>query len=383
MFSLFSKNYIDKIEPTINELDNFDNQEKIEIINKLRLMIHDKSPFKNEPVDYVQWVKNDIIEANDYNPNVVAPPEMKLLSVSIEKDGYTQPIVSWRTNEHYEVVDGFHRYTVGKNEKKVNDKIYGYLPLVVLNDERSDRGDRISSTIRHNRARGKHTIKGMSDIVLELKRRNRSNAWISKNLGLDEDEILRLCQITGLSELFSDQEFSKSWDIEKEAEGFKPLSDDINDYGTETKDFRTVNTNDDERIFHTFDKWECYRAGFYNTTANGFKKEEAEMICRDFLSDINLFSETLEKVITEWKYSCEHYLTNKSMNRIAYLGQASVCYATGIPAICRSGFNLLTDEQQKEANETALIYLNKWLGLQNMKQVTLDEALSGKQMEIY
>lgn len=111
-------------------------------------------------------------------------------------------------------MDGFHRHRVGRESKEVGARIHGYLPLVVINDERADLGDRMASTIRHNRARGKHRVDAMSDIVVELKRRNWSDEKIAKNLGMEPDEILRLTQITGLAELFSDQEFSKAWDIE-------------------------------------------------------------------------------------------------------------------------------------------------------------------------
>ncbi len=158
------------------------------------------------PVSCVQWVPSETIHANDYNPNKVAPPEMKLLKHSIEMDGFTQPIVVWKTNDGYEVVDGFHRYMIG------NDLGLSHLPVVVINDGRVNRGDRIASTIRHNRARGKHQISAMSDIVVELSRRNWSDNRIAKELGMDADEVLRLKQITGLAELFSDEEFSEAWE---------------------------------------------------------------------------------------------------------------------------------------------------------------------------
>ena len=148
----------------------------------------------------------EAVYANDYNPNKVAPPEMKLLRLSIEEDGYTQPIVVWRTEYGYEVVDGFHRHLVGKQLG------LSHLPVVVINETRSDRSDRIASTIRHNRARGKHQIAAMSEIVVELSRRNWSNARIGRELGMEPDEVLRLKQITGLAELFADQEFSEAWE---------------------------------------------------------------------------------------------------------------------------------------------------------------------------
>ena len=190
--------------------EDIDNQ--IVIINDLKQFLHSISPFSQEPVDCVLWVKSSGIEANDYNPNTVAPPEMKLLERSIQEDGYTQPIVTWKHNGKYEVVDGFHRNRIGKESLLVNDRIMDYLPITIINDDRLDRGDRISATIRHNRARGKHQIGAMSDIVVELKRRNWSDEKIGRELGMDPDEVLRLTQITGLAEMFADEEFTEAWE---------------------------------------------------------------------------------------------------------------------------------------------------------------------------
>jgi ParB-like chromosome segregation protein Spo0J len=133
---------------------------------------------------------------------------MRLLELSIEQDGYTQPIVTWlREDGVYEVVDGFHRHRVGKEKLKLS-----HLPVVVINADRQEKSDRIASTIRHNRARGKHAVSAMSDIVQELARRNWSDAKIAKELGMDPDEVLRLKQISGLAEMFADQEFSEAWE---------------------------------------------------------------------------------------------------------------------------------------------------------------------------
>jgi ParB-like chromosome segregation protein Spo0J len=161
---------------------------------------------KKHPVSNVQWVPIEMVYANDYNPNKVAPPELKLLELSIKEDGYTQPIVVWRTEYGFEVVDGFHRHLIGK---KLG---YEFLPIVIINNNRSGRDDRIASTIRHNRARGKHQVEAMSDIVVELSRRNWSDQRIAKELGMDSDEVLRLKQITGLAELFAGEEFSEAWE---------------------------------------------------------------------------------------------------------------------------------------------------------------------------
>lgn len=186
--------------------------DKIAALNEARKALHEISPFSGEPVDCVLWVPADQVEANDYNPNTVAPPEMRLLELSIGEDGYTQPIVAWGKNNYYEVVDGFHRNRVGKECKSVRERVHGYLPITLINHDREDKGDRIAATIRHNRARGKHQVAAMSDIVLELSRRNWSDAKIGRELGMEPDEVLRLKQITGLAELFSDSEFSQAWE---------------------------------------------------------------------------------------------------------------------------------------------------------------------------
>jgi hypothetical protein len=181
-------------------------------LNLLRRFIAERSPFSAEPVDLVEWVPADDVRANDYNPNSVAPPEMELLRLSIMADGYTQPIVTMPDEDGRVVIDGFHRHRVGKEMPDVNARIHGYLPVVRIRQDRENRKDRIAATIRHNRARGKHSIDAMSDIVVELKRRSWSEERIGKELGMEPDEVLRLCQISGIAELFSDDEFSASWD---------------------------------------------------------------------------------------------------------------------------------------------------------------------------
>jgi ParB-like chromosome segregation protein Spo0J len=186
----------------------------IDTLNEVRRRLHEVSPFKDQPVDFVQWVPIESVEANDYNPNAVAPPEMQLLELSIAEDGYTQPIVGWDTGRSFEVIDGFHRNRVARESETVKARLGGYLPVVVANQDRLDRGDRIASTIRHNRARGKHQIGAMADIVLELKRRNWSDKKIGTHLGMEPDEVLRLSQITGLAEMFADREFSEAWEAD-------------------------------------------------------------------------------------------------------------------------------------------------------------------------
>ena len=190
--------------------------EKVEVINQIKLALHNISPFRTEPVDCVIWVKNNLVHANDYNPNSVAPPEMALLHRSIQADGYTQPIVSMPdTDGRYEVIDGFHRHRVGKECDDIQIRVHGYLPVVQIRESQKDRNDRMAATIRHNRARGEHRVESMADIVVELKRRFWSDEKIAKELGMEPDEVLRLTQVTGLAGLFADREFSEAWEAER------------------------------------------------------------------------------------------------------------------------------------------------------------------------
>lgn len=365
-----------------NLLDDKSVQEKIEIINDLREHIHSLSPFKNEPVDFVKWVLAENVTANDYNPNKVAPPEMELLEVSIMNDGYTQPVVTFPNNGKIEVVDGFHRTRVSKESKVVRERVLGYTPTVIIRKEQSDKNDRIASTIRHNRARGKHQVDAMSEIILELKNRNWKNERIARELGMDEEEILRLCQITGLQDIFKDDDFSKSWEASDSIANFEALTDQLTE--DEVEHYRTVNTSDPDRIFHTWEKWECHKAGFYGSKKEGMTADQCEKEYANYLSDSSRFSEGLQGVLDNWINSCEHYLTNKAMNRIAWLGQAAMCYSTGVPSKFCAGFNLLTNEQQETANELALVYLNKWMVKYNRPEITMEEALSiGRQVNIY
>lgn len=377
-------NMLKAIKALFEQLDGKDFDEKVSLINDIREDLHSYSPFKAEPVDFVKWIKTDNVVANDYNPNKVAPPEMKLLELSIASDGYTQPIVSWNNHEKgkIEVIDGFHRNRVGKESKVVRARVKGYLPVVDIRTEQSSKKDRMASTIRHNRARGKHQVDAMSEIVIELKNRNWRNTRISKELGMDEEEVLRLCQISGLEHLFGDKDFSRAWESSDVAEEWEPVTDEVEDDLIMT--YRTANTSDKSRVFHTYDKWECHKAGFYASNFDGKTSDECKQAYADFLSDDDKFREAVTSVVNEWKSSCEHYLTNTAMNRIAWLGQASMCYATGIPSKYCSGFNLLTEEQKNRANLIALDSLNDWLLMNERDPVTLDEGLSaGRQMEIY
>lgn len=206
-------NLMERARSLAADIAALDMPERVTALNAVRRELHTvASPFPNEPVDLVLWVPSGTVGANDYNPNTVAPPEMRLLQHSIREDGYTQPIVTWLDGDRREVIDGFHRWRVGTEDMEIRARIGGYLPVTVANADRGDRSDRIAATIRHNRARGRHRVDAMSEIVVELARRNWNDARIAKELGMDADEVLRLKQISGLAEMFADREFSEAWE---------------------------------------------------------------------------------------------------------------------------------------------------------------------------
>lgn len=171
------------------------------------------------PVYNVIRVPVDKIQANSYNPNAVAPPEMKLLELSIWEDGFTMPVVCYYLpdEDKYEIVDGYHRYTTLKTSERIFEREEGHLPVVVIE---KDLSNRMASTIRHNRARGVHSVELMSNIVSDLVTAGMSDGWILRHIGMDKDELLRLKQITGIAALFKDGEFSEAW---KQTE---PISDE-------------------------------------------------------------------------------------------------------------------------------------------------------------
>ena len=160
------------------------------------------------PVWNIQAIPIEQIDANSYNPNHVAPPEMRLLYESIKEDGYTMPVVVYpKPDGRYEIVDGYHRYTVMLTHRDIYDREGGLLPCSIID---KDVSNRMASTIRHNRARGSHSIELMMNIVGELKRAGMSDAWIMKEIGMDADELLRYKQLSGLAELFKDKQYSEA-----------------------------------------------------------------------------------------------------------------------------------------------------------------------------
>lgn len=377
---------VDEAKKALAFIASLDLDAKVDAINQVREFLHELSPFNTEPVDFVRWVKNTTVAANDYNPNSVAPPEMELLRLSIMADGYTQPVVTNKEDEGLVVIDGFHRNRVGKECEDVQKRVHGYLPVVQIRQSQTDLTNRMASTIRHNRARGKHQVNAMSDIVIELKRRNWSDEKIGKELGMDRDEILRLCQISGLTDIFANEPFSKAWEPvgHIEPEDFADISGDAAAYEGEEVEVRTANTDDEGRVFHTFDKWECYKAGFYETKPpKGMTADNCRAYYRELLTDIPEFERILSAVVSEWQHSCEHYLTNSAMNRVAWLGQAALCYKHGIPSEFRGGYGLLTEAQQLAADEAALRALNVWNAANGREPSTMEEANPNRQSDIY
>jgi len=212
--SLIGNSIVEQMQALCQQIAQLPEDEAVSVINEIKLALHEISPLREEPVDCVLWVPAEQVEGNIYNPNKVAPPEMKLLELSIKNDGYTQPIVVYSEGEGYTVVDGFHRHRVGKESKVVRKRVKGYLPVTTIRPDREGYSDRVAATIRHNRARGKHQVQAMSEIIQDLAKRNHSDEWIARELGMDADEVLRLKQISGLAEMFADRDFSEAWEIE-------------------------------------------------------------------------------------------------------------------------------------------------------------------------
>ncbi|MDR2092307.1 MAG: ParB/RepB/Spo0J family partition protein [Azoarcus sp.] len=204
-----------RAEALFAELDAMDFDERVKTLNALRVALHQHSPFAGEPVDCVQWVKSETVTGNDYNPNTVAPPEMRLLERSILADGYTQPVVAFpdrgEGGQRYVVVDGFHRTRVARECRDVRERIHGYLPITAVKTDRRDIRDRMAATIRHNRARGVHGVLPMTDIVVSLIRAGWNDSEIARELGMDADEVLRFKQVSGLPDLFKNHKYSRSW----------------------------------------------------------------------------------------------------------------------------------------------------------------------------
>lgn len=203
----------DDMRPIVERLAALPLAQQVEALNRLRMMLHEAGPFADEPVDCVLWAAADDVQPNAYNPNAVAPPEMRLLRHSIRTDGYTQPVVAWHGGDgRWEVVDGEHRTRVGREDRAVRQRVRGYLPVVAVNHGRTAVSDRMAATIRHNRARGVHGVMPMAEIVAAMMREGVPDEEIARALGMDADELLRFKQQVALPSLFLNQEYSAAWE---------------------------------------------------------------------------------------------------------------------------------------------------------------------------
>lgn len=199
------------------QIEGLDTPAKIAYIEDLRAFLHSLSPQNSQPVNYVRWVPIEKVHANDYNPNSVAKNEMRLLYVSILHDGYTQPVVTVydEQQDQYVIVDGFHRYTTMRLNKDIAERNNGLLPVVVIDKSINDR---MASTVRHNRARGKHSVSGMANMVFQMLDNGWSDEAICKELGVEADELVRLKHVTGFSKLFENVEYKKAWETKRQIE---------------------------------------------------------------------------------------------------------------------------------------------------------------------
>lgn len=189
--------------------------DKRAFVNEVRSLVSGLSPWNTQPVDYVRWVPVEMVQANDYNPNSVARNEMRLLYVSISHDGYTQPVVTFWDEEiqKYVIVDGFHRYTIMRTNRDIYEQSGGMLPIVVID---KDINDRMASTVRHNRARGKHSVAGMGQIVFNMLRNGATDEEICGEVGLEAEELARLKYVTGFAKLFEGTEYGQAWETDKQ-----------------------------------------------------------------------------------------------------------------------------------------------------------------------
>lgn len=188
---------------------------KVAVIENIKAWLHEISPQKKQPVNLVQWIPIEKVHANDYNPNSVAKNEMRLLYVSISHDGYTQPVVTVYDDvkDEYVIVDGFHRYTTMRLNKDIYDANNGLLPVVVI---QKSINDRMASTVRHNRARGKHSVSGMANMVFQMLENGWTDEAICAELGVEADELVRLKHVTGFSKLFENVEYRRSWETKRQ-----------------------------------------------------------------------------------------------------------------------------------------------------------------------
>lgn len=212
---------MDHLRAGINALTlDKDDETRLAVIEELRDFLHAISPVKAQPVDRVRWVPIDSVSPNDYNPNAVARMEMQLLHRSIEADGYTQPVVVVPGDkpDTYVIVDGFHRYFIARNSADIRERQNGLLPVVVLDKSMNER---MAATVRHNRARGRHSVDGMANMVYKMLDEGWGDVEICAELGMQAEELLRLKHVTGFSKLFEDVEYSRAWVSRSQARAAK------------------------------------------------------------------------------------------------------------------------------------------------------------------
>jgi len=188
-----------------------------DFLNELNSFLFTLTPRKTQPIANVQWVPVEKVQANDYNPNSVAGNEMRLLYTSISHDGYTQPVVTVYDPEieKYVIVDGFHRYTIMRRYEDIYQLNDGRLPIVVID---KDINDRMAATVRHNRARGKHSVAGMGKIVFDMLKNGATDEAICNEVGLEPEELARLKYVTGFAKLFENANFGQSWETKRQLE---------------------------------------------------------------------------------------------------------------------------------------------------------------------
>ena len=218
---------INKIQKYITD-KKLNEEEQIVFFENIKELIHKISPLKEQPVNRVLWVNINKVSPNDYNPNSVAKKEMGLLYTSILHDGYTQPVVTIYDEEQkkYIIIDGFHRYFTCKSNPEILERNKGRLPIVVLN---KNINDRMASTVRHNRARGMHSVTGMSSMVFNMLENGWQDQDICNELGMSVEELVKLKHITGFSKLFQDKEYSKSWETKNQILLKKKYKNENND----------------------------------------------------------------------------------------------------------------------------------------------------------
>lgn len=214
LFGVVVDRVVNEVKKAVAELGDLPLEDQVNAINRLKVILHEVSPFREEPVDCILWIRAERVAPNGYNPNAVAPPEMRLLEHSIRSDGYTQPVVAYAdpNGKEYTVVDGAHRTRVGRESRAVRERVHGYLPVAAIRGDRGDLRHRMAATIRHNRARGVHGVDPMVDIVASLETQGWTDDEVCKELGMDVDEVLRFKQVSGLPGLFKGREYSRAWE---------------------------------------------------------------------------------------------------------------------------------------------------------------------------